>query len=152
VPVIYDRAGLLRVEQFVSFEHFNELLDAFGTSGGAFGGLDAVEDGVAVAAVEGLEEGVGGGVGVKSGLEVVGDGRFALGVVSDLPTAVFFGPFDFEQTGGLHFSGSDERFGFLAVDLGPDGFRPSGGEFLEPVGVVEAFFLAVYPAVAEGDF
>jgi hypothetical protein len=39
---------VLGVEQFVSFEHFNELLDAFGTGGGAFGGLDAVEDGVAV--------------------------------------------------------------------------------------------------------
>src|SRR3954469_9360681 len=78
--------------------------------------LDAVEDGVAVGAVQGGEELPRAIVGLELPAEVGGNRRRPLSLVGGLPAAVGLGALDLAQARGAHLALVDERGRLGAVD------------------------------------
>jgi hypothetical protein len=140
----------LLVDLLAAFEHGDEFGEAALTGAGFLRlGAETEEDRVAVGRVEGGEELGRLGVGVKLALEVVRDRGGAGALVGGLPATVGFGRFDLGEASGADRVGGEQGFGLFAVDLRPAAARPTRGEALEEVGLVEAALLAVDPAEAE---
>src|SRR5215211_836794 len=115
---------------------------------GFFRLLEAVDDRVAVGAVERGEELRRGRVGVELPLEVRWDFGGPLPLVSRLPASVCLRRFHLSQPRRAHPSRLDQRFGLLPVDLRPAPARAPRREALKEVLVIEAALLAVDPAEA----
>ena len=137
------------VDAFAAREHRHERRDSPGAGRRALGILDAVEDGVAVAAVERVEEGAGGGIAVELAGEVLGHLGGALRLIRGVPATVRAGALDLAQSGRLHLAALDQELGLGAVDLRPPAAASAGNEALHPVVGVERLLLAVDPAEAD---
>src|SRR6202035_5954957 len=142
----YSRVDLLPLA-----EHGDVFLDAPCAGLGLLGFLDAVEDGVAVGAVEDREELAGALVLLQLALEVRRHRRGPLALVGGGPAAVRLRALDLAQARRAHLALLDQCGGLVDVDLRPFAARLAGGEALQPVAVVERPLVAVAPAEAEGD-
>src|SRR4051812_47240793 len=137
------------VDPLAACEHGHERLDAPGTGRGTLGVLNAVEDGVAVAAVERLEEGTDGRIAVELAGEVVGHLGGALRLVRGVPATVRAGALDLAQARRPHVAALDQELGLGAVDLRPPAAACAGSEALHPVVVIEGLLAAVDPSEAD---
>src|SRR3954447_2763393 len=113
------------------------------------GGLNAVEDGVAVAAVERLEEGTDGRIAVELAGEVVGHLGGALRLVRGVPATVRAGALDLAQTPPPHVGALDQALRLGAAELRPPPGACAGSEALHPVVVIEGLLAAVDPSEAD---
>src|SRR3954451_1346279 len=112
--------------------------------------VEAVEDRVAVGAIEGSEELGRRVISVELALEVSWNLRGPLSLVCGLPAAVRFRRLDLGEAGRPHPARRDQRFRLLAVDPRPASARAPRREALQEVRLVEAALLAVDPAEAKG--
>src|ERR1044072_511966 len=110
---------------------------------------EAVDDRVAVGAVEGRKELACGGSGIQLPLQVCGDLGDALALVGVLPATVGLRRLDLGQSSRAHPPGLDQPFCLLAVDPRPATARTARREALQEVLIVEGPLLAVDPAEAE---
>ena len=90
------------VDGFSPREHGDELLDASPSGLGTLGCLDAVEDGVAISAVEVLEQGSRGRVGVEGRGEIGRHLDTRRSGVRGVPTAVSLGALHRGESRRLH--------------------------------------------------
>ncbi len=138
------------MDRLAALEHRDEFAQAALAGLGSLRLVEAVEDRVAVGAVELGEEGGRCGAGVELTPKVVGDLGGAGALVGGLPAAVGFGRLDLGQPGRPDRAALEQTFALLAIELRPATARAARGEALEEVLVVEAALLAVDPAEAEG--
>src|SRR5262249_46024572 len=139
----------LRMESLAVMQHSYILGYEPRTCLGAPRSCDAMQDRVAVAAVQGGEERACGRIGVECGREVWRDGCRAGAVVGGLPTAVLPGALDLGQAGLAHPAGRDQRIRLLPIDLRPSAARPAWRELLQPDRAIERALLPVDPAEAQ---
>src|SRR6478672_9341313 len=107
------------MNRLVARAHGDESLDALGTRLRLLRCLDAIEDGVPIRTVDGVEERLGALVLVEGFGEVVRHGRRLRAVVGALPSSITLGTLDLGEPRRFHTSASDESLGLRAVDLRP---------------------------------
>src|SRR6202140_5495498 len=131
---MYGKAAALRVKPLAGDEHFDVASNTRCARRGKLGVMDAIQDRVAVGAVERREGCAGRRVGCERLLEVVGHGRRTLTGVGRLPAAVRRGARDLGAAGGAHAAGAGERGRLVAVDLRPAAARSAWREALTEEG------------------
>ncbi len=115
------------VKGFVPRAHSDEALDALRPRLRSLRGLHAIEDPVAVGAVERLEERLRPSVPGEGLREVRRHTRRASSVVRPFPSPITLGALNLCESRNLHRPGGDQRLGLRTVDLRPRGCRPCAG-------------------------
>src|SRR5581483_6469270 len=113
------RLADISVERLARGEHLHELLGAADARLRLLRLLDAEDERVPVATVEGREELAGAAVPVEEALELLGHGGGPLPGVGGVPTAVRLGPFHLPEPGRAHAARRDQLRHLVAVDPRP---------------------------------
>src|SRR5665213_953700 len=117
-----------RMQRFPARAQLHELSDARATCLWLLGGLDPIEDGVAIRTVERLEERAGLGIAGQRGRQIGRHRRDPRALVGARPTAVSLGALDLGQPRGFDRPAGDQSLGSGAVDLRPRAARAARGE------------------------
>src|SRR5690349_9790746 len=120
------------MDRLAARAHRDELGDPLRAGLGLLRGLDAIEDRVAVRAVERVEELASAGVLCERRREVIGHGRRAGAIVGALPPAVALGALHLGHAWRLELASREERLGLRAIDLRPWALRGPWREPLQP--------------------
>jgi hypothetical protein len=137
------------VEFFAAGHHVEDELEAARAGLGFFGGLEAIDDGVNVGAIERIKKSLRAFVLFKCSEKIGGRGGVAWGIVSGFPAPISFGGGDGGETGGGHLAGLDEAFSVLGIQFRPAATSATRNKFLKPRLLVVRLGLAINPAEAE---
>src|SRR4051794_5292460 len=139
----------LGVKLLPRLEHLDELREPPRPRLGPLGVLQAIEDRVAVLAVQAGEERLRPRSRVELAPEVVGDGHRRLPGVGRRPAAVGLRGLGLGQAARAHPALGDQPLGLLAVDLRPLAARRARAEALQEPLLVQRLAPAVDPPEAD---
>src|SRR5580658_600268 len=133
-------------------EHSNQLLNFVSSSLHFFHSLNSPQNRIPIGPVKSFEKCRGPRIQVQSSLKVARHGCGAGGIISRIPSSVFFGVLDRLETRGFHPAASNQRQRFIPVYLRPDALARTRKKFLQPGLFAFSLLLPVNPSVAQGNF
>ena len=135
-----------------SGEHFHKLRDPLGARFRPFGIVHPVDDRVAIGAIQGLEETLGGFVRRKCSREVLRNLRCPLRGICGLPSPIRFRRLNLSKAGGLKAPLHQESIRSLTVLRGPAASRTARSHADKKILVVKPVELPVDPTPTKRHF